>query len=127
MTVLHWILAAVALVLLAAFAYLYGVTWIESRQARRLEDKQPYASTSAGTSRTAVVYSSRSGNTALAAHHRPQALRCGLAGFARVALQPRTADLGLCGTQPLRWPPRGAVQHLQLELELTRSGGRFPV
>lgn len=30
MTPVHWIFAMLALVLLAAFAYLYTVTWIES-------------------------------------------------------------------------------------------------
>lgn len=69
MTVLHWIFAVVTFSLLAVFAYLYAVTWIENRQARRLEGKQPYTSAAANTSRTAVVYFSRSGNTALAARH----------------------------------------------------------
>lgn len=69
MTALYWTLAALALALLATLAYLLSVTWIESRQARQLEGKQPYASVAASTSRTAVVYFSRSGNTALAARH----------------------------------------------------------
>lgn len=68
-TTLQWILAVVVLALLAAFAYLYAVTWIESRQARKLEGKQPYVSARESTSRAAVVYFSRSGNTALAARH----------------------------------------------------------
>lgn len=69
MTAIHWIFATLALVLLAALAYLYAVTWIESRQARKLAGKRPYASATVGPSRTAVVYFSRSGNTALAARH----------------------------------------------------------
>lgn len=49
--------------------HLYVVTWIESRQAQQFKSKQPYASTTVSASRTAVVYFSRSGNTALAANH----------------------------------------------------------
>ena len=44
-----------ALVVLAAFAYLYAVTWIESRQAQQLESKQPYASTTVSESRKALT------------------------------------------------------------------------
>lgn len=33
MTAVHWIFAILSLVLLAVWAYLYAVTWIESRQA----------------------------------------------------------------------------------------------
>lgn len=40
MTPMHWFFAILALVLLAALAYLYAVTWIESRQARQLAGKQ---------------------------------------------------------------------------------------
>ena len=69
MTPMHWILAILMLVLLAALAYLYAVTRIESHQARQLAGKQPYASATVSASRTAVVYFSRSGNTALAARH----------------------------------------------------------
>lgn len=69
MTVVRWIIAALALAILAGFAYLYAVTWIERRQAHQLADKQPYAGAAAGASRAAVVYFSRSGNTWLAARH----------------------------------------------------------
>lgn len=69
MNAMHWMLAALALVLLAAWAYLYAVTWIERHQARQLEGRAPHVSTTASASRTAVVYFSRSGNTALAAQH----------------------------------------------------------
>lgn len=69
MTAMHWIFATLTLVLLAAFSYLYAVTWIESHQARQLAGKQPYASATVSAPRTAVVYFSRSGNTALAARH----------------------------------------------------------
>ena len=50
MTAMHWVLAILALVLLVAFAYLYAVTWIESRQARQLESKQPYAAATVNAS-----------------------------------------------------------------------------
>jgi hypothetical protein len=69
MTPMYWIIAAVTLAALATFAYLFAVTWIESRQAHRLESKHPHAPTAMSASRTAVVYFSRSGNTALAARH----------------------------------------------------------
>ena len=92
MTLLHWILAAVVLALLAVYAYLYAVTWIESRQARKLEGQQPYASASESPSRTAVVYFSRSGNTALAARHL--ALRLDAQLF---ALQAPSYELGMGG------------------------------
>lgn len=81
MTALHWIPITLALVLLAAFAYLYAVTWIESHQARQLNGTQPYASGTASTSsesRAAVVYFSRSGNTGLAARHVAQWLNAQL-------------------------------------------------
>lgn len=69
MTTMHWTVAALALVILSVFTYLYAVTWIESHQARKLEGKQPHTLATMSSSRTAVVYFSRSGNTALAARH----------------------------------------------------------
>lgn len=69
MTAVHWVLAILALALLVAFACLYAVTWIESRQARQLESQAPHTPTTERASRKAVVYFSRSGNTALAARH----------------------------------------------------------
>lgn len=92
MTTSLWILTAVALALLAVFAYLYAVTWIESHQARQLEGKQLYASTSTGTSRSAVVYFSRSGNTALAARHVAQRLDAKL-----FTLEAPSYELGMGG------------------------------
>lgn len=64
-----WIALLLGTLLVVAILVLLIVTWIESRQARELAGKQPYASTTATASRTAVVYFSRSGNTALAARH----------------------------------------------------------
>lgn len=67
---LKWFALALGALLAIALLVLLAVTWIESRQARQLEGKQPYASPAAASaSRTAVVYFSRSGNTALAARH----------------------------------------------------------
>lgn len=57
-----------------ALLELLAVTWIENCQARRLEGEQPYSVPATGASRTAVVYFSRSGNTALAARHVAQRL-----------------------------------------------------
>ncbi|MCW5576160.1 MAG: hypothetical protein KIT13_08700 [Burkholderiales bacterium] len=74
MSLMHWLLIALALVVVAALGVLLAVTWIESRQARELEGKKPYTPATANASRTAVVYFSRSGNTALAARHVAQRL-----------------------------------------------------
>ena len=81
-----------ALAILAGFVYLYAVTWIERRQAHQLADKQPYAGAADGTSRTAVVYFSRSGNTALAARHVAKRLDAQL-----FALQAPDYPLGVSG------------------------------
>ncbi|WP_220815475.1 flavodoxin family protein [Pseudomonas paralcaligenes] len=67
---LKWIAIAVAALLGAVALVPLAVTWIESRQARQLDARQPYAPTATTpASRVAVVYFSRSGNTALAARH----------------------------------------------------------
>jgi len=108
MTALHWILAAVALALLAAFAYLYAVTWIESCQARRLEGKQPYASAAANAPRTAVVYFSRSGNTALAARHVAQRLDAQL-----FPLQAPSYELGMAAIDAAAGKRRPAVVRIR--------------
>lgn len=64
-----WIALLLGTLLAMAILVLLAVTWIESRQARQLEGKQPYTPAMNSTSRAAVVYFSRSGNTALAARH----------------------------------------------------------
>ncbi|MFB9123496.1 hypothetical protein ACFFYR_09775, partial [Paraburkholderia dipogonis] len=70
MSAVQWLCAAVVLVLLGAFSVLLSVTWIESRQAHQPAKRQFQTPvTDAPTSRTVVVYFSRSGNTALAASH----------------------------------------------------------
>ncbi|MGH8854428.1 MAG: flavodoxin family protein [Telluria sp.] len=78
MTPLYWILLIVIVAGLAALVFFVGVTTIESRQARIVGEMEPYKSpaepgrppaaqlTGKGI---AVVYFSRSGNTALAARH----------------------------------------------------------
>lgn len=64
-----WFALLLGTLLAAAILVLLVVTWIESRQARELAGKLPYAPAITSASRTAVVYFSRSGNTALAARH----------------------------------------------------------
>ena len=92
MTIVLWTLAALALVCGALLAYLYAVTWIERHQARQLAGKLPYTLTTAGPPRTAVVYFSRSSNTALAARHVAKRLRAQL-----FPLQAPDYELGLIG------------------------------
>ena len=70
MTLAHWLLVLVAVVGLVMLSLVVGVTTIEGRQARQVAGMGPYATpTQAARSRVAVVYFSRSGNTALAARH----------------------------------------------------------
>jgi hypothetical protein len=66
---MYCIVAALIVSLMMVFAYLWGVTWIESRQARQLASEHSSLGSDSSSSRTAVVYFSRSGNTALAARH----------------------------------------------------------
>ena len=66
---IKWLLIAAAVMLATAVLVLVAVAWIESRQARQLEGSEPYAPPAENVSRAAVVYFSRSGNTALAARH----------------------------------------------------------
>ena len=66
----HWLLILVAVAALVMFGFVVGVTTIEGRQARQAARMEPYAApTQPAPSRVAVVYFSRSGNTALAARH----------------------------------------------------------
>ena len=93
MSIIQWLGAALALVLLGALGVLASVAWIEMRQARSLEGKEPHVtSATAQASRTAVVYFSRSGNTALAARHVAKRLDAQL-----FALQAPDYQLGLGG------------------------------
>lgn len=65
-----------ALIAVAALAPLV-ITWIESRQARDVAGLEPYTSPEQ-SARVAVVYFSRSGNTALAARHVARRLQANL-------------------------------------------------
>lgn len=90
---LKWVALALGALLAIALLVLLAVTWIESRQARQLEGKQPYAPPAAApASRTAVVYFSRSGNTALAARHVARRLNAQL-----FPLEAADYQLGLSG------------------------------
>lgn len=83
-----WVLAALVGVI-AVIPVI--VTWIERRQERDVRNREPYVE-SRGEGRPAVVYFSRSGNTALAARH--------IANRLRAELFPITAtdyELGLGG------------------------------
>lgn len=71
---LKWIALLLGAPVAVALLELLAVAWIEGCQARRLEGEQPYSPSATGASRTAVVYFSRSGNTALAARHVAQRL-----------------------------------------------------
>jgi hypothetical protein len=86
-------IAISAVILLLAIAYLSAVSWIESRQATRLNSMQPDQLKRASISRTAVVYFSRSGNTALAARHIAKRLNAAL--FSLTAPDYQLGTLGL--------------------------------
>lgn len=92
-SLLHWFVIALALALVAAAAVPVAVTWIESRQARDVRDMEPWTEAEqAGHGRTAVVFFSRSGNTALAARHVARRLNARL-----IALEAEDYRLGLWG------------------------------
>ncbi|WP_440893359.1 hypothetical protein AAGU50_11125 [Aeromonas dhakensis] len=92
MSYLHWFVLVLALTMVAVLGVLFGVTWIESYQARQLATKEPYAPATSGIPSVAVVYFSRSGNTALAARHLAKRLDAHL-----VALEVPAYELGLMG------------------------------
>ena len=89
---LKWIALLLGVTVVVAILVLLAVTWIESQQAHELENKQPYTQTTQSASRTAVVYFSRSGNTALAARHVAKRLDAQL-----FALEAPAYRLGLAG------------------------------
>jgi len=79
MTLAHWFLVIGAVAGLVMLGLVVGVTTIEGRQARQAAGMEPYATpTQAAPSRVAVVYFSRSGNTALAARHVAKRLAASL-------------------------------------------------
>lgn len=94
---------ALGLLLVLVALVLVTVTWIERRQARDLQARISYVSPGINQqNRIAVVYFSRSGNTALAARYlamrfnarlyeiQAPAYRLGLAGWARAMSDART-------------------------------------
>ncbi len=89
---LKWFGILLSTMLMAAVLVLLAVTWIEARQARQLDGKLPYTPPAFGYSRAAVVYFSRSGNTALAARH--VAMRLGAQLY---PLQAPAYELGVGG------------------------------
>jgi len=99
---LKWLSFALSLLPVLAVLIPVTVTWIEQRQAHDLQALAPYVSPVVEQrSRTAVVYFSRSGNTALAARHvakrldaqlfeiQAPAYRLGLQGWSRAMMDAR--------------------------------------
>lgn len=91
MTLSHGILMIFAIAGLAVLGFFVGVTTIESRQAHQVDTLEPYNSPTVRP-RAAVVYFSRSGNTALAARHVAKRLDASL-----YALEAPAYALGLRG------------------------------
>lgn len=97
---LFWLVVALVLLAVLALGVLFAVTWIEQRQARKSELMQAamIGSAAKAPADTAVVYFSRSGNTALAARHVAMRLDAEV-----IALEAPDYRLGLTGlTQALK-------------------------
>ena len=75
---LKWMVIGLGVLPAAAVLVLLAITWIESRQARQVSGIEPHTPPAAAPSGAAVVYFSRSGNTALAARHVARRLGAGL-------------------------------------------------
>lgn len=140
LSALKWLSYSLGLLLVLAALVPVTVTWIEHRQARDLQALAPYVSPAAvQKSRIAVVYFSRSGNTALAARHvarrldaqlfeiQAPAYRLGLQGWARAMrdvrkheadIVPRTIDLSEFNTVYL------GGSHLAVQPSATDMGFR---
>jgi len=86
-----WIALLLGVPIAVVILELLAVTWIESLQARQLASRQPEVNPRDET-RTAVVYVSRSGNTALAARQIARHLEARL-----FALEAPAYSLGLSG------------------------------
>ena len=99
---LKWLLYSLGLLLVVGALVTVTVTWIERRQARDLQALQPYRLPVAGQkSQVAVVYFSRSGNTALAARHVARRLDAQL-----IEIQAAAYRLGLQGWVRAMWDAR---------------------
>lgn len=97
-----WLLYLLGLLLVLAVLVAVTVTWIERRQARDLQALPPYRSPVAWQkSQVAVVYFSRSGNTALAARHVARRL-----GAQLIEIQAAAYRLGLQGWGRAMWDAR---------------------
>lgn len=93
MSWVKWGLVALIAMASLALLVLLGVAWIEARQARQNQAlMQAPCEQASTTSRAAVIYYSRSGNTALAARH----VAC-LLGASLIALEAPEYSLGLLG------------------------------
>jgi hypothetical protein len=93
MSVIYGVAIAAAVALVAVLCYLMAVSLMERHQAGRVRDKAPYVSpTTPRADGVAVVYFSRSGNTALAARHVARRLEAQL-----YALNAPTYRLGMLG------------------------------
>jgi flavodoxin len=93
MSIIYGVAIATAVALVAVLCYLMAVSLIEGHQAGRVRDKVPYVSPSTPRAGgAAVVYFSRSGNTALAARHVARRLEAQL-----YPLQASDYRLGISG------------------------------
>lgn len=66
---LKWLIGVIGMAILLLALVPIAVTWIERRQAKDLENRGPHLAGAGESCGVAVVYFSRSGNTALAARH----------------------------------------------------------
>lgn len=90
---LKWMAVALGALMTAAALVPLAIVWIEGHQARQVADLEPYAVPARSVPRrVAVVYFSRSGNTALAARHVARRLEADLH-----ALEVPAYELGLTG------------------------------
>lgn len=108
-----WAVLVVFAIMLVPLLVPISVIWIEKRQAHDNQVELPYACTPA--SRTAVIYFSRSGNTALAARH----VACRL-GATLTALEAPDYALGLHGLGRALLDARGEsarISHPAIDLD----------
>ncbi|WP_336813539.1 flavodoxin family protein [Bosea sp. MMO-172] len=100
---MRWLAIAAAVALVGAALVPITVALVDSRQARQLRDLLSYpAGSGPRETRVAVVYFSRSGNTALAARHIARRLEAAL-----FPLAAPDYGLGLVGWARAMWDARG--------------------